>query len=62
MMGLAAGLASVSGVVGLYVSYYWGVPSGAAIVLASTLIFLVTWYVRGREWVLGLSLTGAEKP
>ncbi len=51
MMGLAAGLASISGVVGLYVSYYWGVPSGAAIVLASTLIFLVTWYVRGREWV-----------
>ena len=51
MMLLAAALASLSGVVGLYVSYYWGVPSGAAIVLASTLIFGVVWYVRRGEWV-----------
>ncbi len=51
MMLLAAALASLSGVVGLYVSYYWGVPSGAAIVLASTFIFGVVWYVRRGEWV-----------
>ncbi len=46
MMLLAAALASLSGVVGLYASYYWGVPSGAAIVLASTVVFILVWYVR----------------
>ena len=40
MMALAAGIASLSGVVGLYISYYIGVASGAAIVLTSTVFFL----------------------
>lgn len=43
MMLLAACFASLSGVIGLYVSYYAGVASGAAIVLTSTLIFALTW-------------------
>ncbi len=43
MMVLAAVIASVSGVIGLYVSYYAAVASGAAIVLTSTALFLVIW-------------------
>ncbi len=43
MMVLAAVIASVSGVIGLYVSYYAAVASGAAIVLTSTALFLVVW-------------------
>jgi ABC-type Mn2+/Zn2+ transport system permease subunit len=43
MMVLAAVIASFSGVIGLYVSYYAAVASGAAIVLTSTAFFLVIW-------------------
>jgi len=42
MMGLAALFASLSGVVGLYFSYYLDIASGAAIVLTATLFFLIT--------------------
>lgn len=43
MMGLAALIAAFSAVVGLYLSYYLNVASGAAIVLTCTAVFLVTW-------------------
>ena len=43
MMGLAALIAAFSAVVGLYLSYYLNVASGAAIVLTCTAIFLVVW-------------------
>ena len=43
MMILAAVFASVSGVVGLYLSYYVNVASGPAIVLVATLIFVIAW-------------------
>lgn len=43
MMGLAAGFAAISGVAGLYLSYYFNLASGAAIVLTCTAIFVVTW-------------------
>ncbi|MEJ2711555.1 MAG: metal ABC transporter permease, partial [Anaerolineales bacterium] len=42
----AAIIASASGVIGLYVSYYLGVASGAAIVLTSTLLFGLAWLLR----------------
>ena len=42
MMGLAAVFASLSGVVGMYLSYYLSIASGAAIVLTATLFFLMT--------------------
>jgi manganese/iron transport system permease protein len=45
MMILAAGIAVVSGVVGLYFSYYIGIASGAAIVLTCTVVFLLVWAV-----------------
>ena len=41
MMALAALLASLSGVIGLYLSYYLSIASGAAIVLTATSFFLL---------------------
>jgi manganese/iron transport system permease protein len=41
MIPLAAGLGAFSGVSGLYLSYYLGMASGAAIVLVSTGLFLI---------------------
>ena len=46
MMILAAAIASISGVVGLYLSYYINVASGPAIVLVATLIFVVAWGIK----------------
>jgi len=43
MMVLGTIIASLSGVVGLYLSYYLSIASGAAIVLTCTLIFTLTW-------------------
>ncbi|MEN8098457.1 MAG: metal ABC transporter permease, partial [Chloroflexota bacterium] len=42
MMILAAVLGAASGVVGLYISYYWGIASGPAIVLTATFIFILS--------------------
>jgi manganese/iron transport system permease protein len=42
MMALAALIGAISGVVGLYLSYYISVASGAAIVLVCTFFFLLT--------------------
>jgi ABC-type Mn2+/Zn2+ transport system permease subunit len=41
MMLIAAVIAALSGVVGLYLSYYLSIASGAAIVLTATAIFLL---------------------
>jgi ABC-type Mn2+/Zn2+ transport system permease subunit len=46
MMLLAAGIASFSGVIGLYISYYANVASGAAIVLTCTGFFILAWLVK----------------
>jgi manganese/iron transport system permease protein len=43
MMTLAAVIAAASGVVGLYLSYYLSLASGAAIVLTCTGVFIVVW-------------------
>jgi manganese/iron transport system permease protein len=45
MMALAALIASLSGVVGLYLSFHLGVASGAAIVLTCTVFFGFVWLV-----------------
>jgi len=42
MMLIAAIFASLSGVIGLYLSYYLSIASGAAIVLTATLFFIIT--------------------
>ncbi|GBF04157.1 ABC transporter permease [Deinococcus aerius] len=49
MILLAAGLGTVGGVVGLYLSYYLGTAPGATIVLVNTAIFLLTLVFRRRE-------------
>ncbi len=41
MMLLAAGIGVLSAAVGLYLSYYWNLASGPAIVLAETAIFVL---------------------
>jgi manganese/iron transport system permease protein len=41
MMVLAAVFASLAGIIGLYLSYYLSIASGAAIVLTATLFFLI---------------------
>jgi manganese/iron transport system permease protein len=46
MMALSAALAALSGVAGLYVSYYLGITSGSAIVLTATLLFLMTFLLK----------------
>jgi manganese/iron transport system permease protein len=46
MIGLAALIACLSGVIGLYVSYYANIASGAAIVLTTTVFFLLAWGIR----------------
>lgn len=46
MMALAALIASLSGVIGLYLSYYLSVASGAAIVLTCTAVFVLVWGVQ----------------
>lgn len=45
MMGVAVLIAVVSGIVGLYASFYADVSSGAAIVLTSTALFAFAWLV-----------------
>jgi manganese/iron transport system permease protein len=45
MMGIAAIIGAGSGLVGLYLSYYVAVASGAAIVLVTTACFAVAWAV-----------------
>ncbi len=46
MMALSAATASASGVIGLYLSYYFSIASGAAIVLTATLCFILAWMLR----------------
>jgi manganese/iron transport system permease protein len=46
MMVLAALFAVLGGIAGLYASYYLSVSSGAAIVLACTLLFVTAWIVQ----------------
>ena len=43
MMALAATIASASGVIGLYLSFYVNLPSGPAIVLTATIFFAISW-------------------
>jgi manganese/iron transport system permease protein len=46
MMLLAVAFAVASGIIGLYISYYLGVSSGAAIVLTCTAFFIIVWLAR----------------
>ena len=52
MMLLSAIIAAISGVFGLYASYYLGIASGAAIVLVCTLAFMIVWGIQSIRRVL----------
>jgi len=45
-------IGAISGVAGLYVSYYQGVPSGSAVVLIETLVFGVVYLLNPRNGVI----------
>ncbi len=57
MMFWAAVIAALSGIAGLYLSYYLNIASGAAIVLTCTVGFIVVSVGRSlREWVFRVSM------
>lgn len=49
VMVLAVLLAVSAGIIGLYISYYLNIASGAAIVLSSTLFFLLVWAIQSAK-------------
>jgi len=49
MMIVAGVIGAVSSIVGLYVSYYLNIASGAAVVLTATLIFILTYLLAPRR-------------
>lgn len=52
MMLLAPALGAVAAVAGLYVSWSYDVPTGGAIVLVATVLFLAAWFAAPRHgWV-----------
>jgi ABC-type Mn2+/Zn2+ transport system permease subunit len=54
MMAVAAAIGAVSGVIGLYVSFYWNVASGPAVVLVETAFFLIVFLLApGRGAIAG---------
>ncbi|NMC79776.1 MAG: metal ABC transporter permease, partial [Chloroflexi bacterium] len=64
MMALSAAIAAFAGILGLYLSYYFNIASGAAIVLTATVIFLLVWGIQSiRRGARGraLSAEAAQK-
>ena len=53
MMAIAATLSSISGVVGIYISYYLSIASGAAIVLVCTVVFGLVWLLQSLRKTAG---------
>jgi len=51
MMMLAAIIAILSSVIGLYISFYLGISSGAAVVLTCTVFFVLAWAIKGLKKV-----------
>jgi manganese/iron transport system permease protein len=52
MIGVSAVIGAMSGVGGLYVSYFRGVSSGASIILMATIIFLVVFLFAPRTGII----------
>jgi manganese/iron transport system permease protein len=62
MMLLAVGLGALSGVMGLFLSYYVQIASGAAIVLVMAGIFLITFLLTSTPGLLRKLLLPRQKP
>jgi manganese/iron transport system permease protein len=52
MLVVGALLGAFSGIVGLYLSFYWGIASGAAIVLVSIFLFFLTLILKSRKQLI----------
>ena len=52
MIGVSAGIGAFSSLIGLYISFYLNVASGAAIVLVATFIFLLAFFLAPRRGLL----------
>jgi manganese/iron transport system permease protein len=52
MMALSAAIGALSGIIGLYASYYLNVVSGAAIVLTATAFFLLAFLLAPRKGII----------
>jgi ABC-type Mn2+/Zn2+ transport system permease subunit len=53
MMAIAAAIGALSGIMGIYISYYWEISAGASIVLVATLIFFIVFMLapqKGLVW------------
>ena len=59
MMAVAVALAAVSAVVGLYLSFYLNLASGASIVLVETLLFAVALILGPKTGLLSRAVQGA---
>ena len=56
MMGIAAVIGAFSSLVGLYLSYYANIASGAAVVLTATACFLLAFLFAPRRGVISKRL------
>lgn len=52
MLALSAILGAASGIAGLYLSYYKGVPSGSGVVLVATVVFFVAYLFAPRTGII----------
>lgn len=52
MMGVSASIGAISGILGVYISFYWDISSGAAIVLTATLIFFIVFLLGPRKGII----------
>lgn len=65
MLAISTVVGSACGLVGMYLSYYAGVPSGTMIVLVGAVVFLIVLAisgVRGRRRTAGLDQHSAPRP
>jgi manganese/iron transport system permease protein len=62
MMGVSAAIGAVSSLVGLYLSYYLNIASGAAVVLTATVLFLVAFLAAPRKGYLWRLRRSAPQP
>ena len=56
MMAISASIGALSGVVGVYASYYWSVAAGPAVVLVCTGIFVATLLLSPRKGLIGAGI------
>lgn len=56
MILISSSLGAINGLAGLYISYYWSVPSGAAIVLTSMLVFVAIFLFAPRTGMITVSV------